>query len=490
MNLVFNLTVAIVLIFVSGSNFHLFAAPEVPNCLVDKFNDEPGKVKRHDIPIKFTGRISFGDLNADDNVDFVISGPNRLVAYDLCGKVLWDHKASTNWYYDKHKYWYMTSYGYVGDVDLDGIGEFAHIGEDWRTLFIRNGETGEIKHELSLPDQKWMYVVLGRRAGETAGQASRVFVVTPALHQGMQINAYDFRADEPRLEWSYQLPFSMAGTFAYLTPQAANLDGKDGDELLFAGLALDESGQPIWLYNASSMGVGGMHMLSVKDIDPALPGLETVISIYAPHRGKPSLVSFANANRAEENWRSFSPHKERHPHQHTIADFNPDLPGLETLARNNNGFDHWMADRRGNVIRRNWRVDPGWNWRGEYVQGIDWDHNSGSEVLYVERHVGGYRQPRLRIVSPISDSAVTPIFTARSDQKSKFLGKQWFRFNPFEASAHVVDLIGDGREEVLTWGNNKITIFYNSGNMNVPKRWGNDDYMQIKKLFCPLYNPR
>ena len=265
---------------------------------------------------------------------------------------------------------------------------------------------------------------------------------------------------------------------------------KVGDELLFAGLALDESGQPIWLFNTSKMSAGGMHMLSVRDLDSELPGLETVVSIYGPHRGKPSLISFANADREEENWRAFSPHRERHPHQHAIGDFDPNSEGLEILARNNNGFNHWMVDRRGNVIRRNWRVDPGWNWRGEYVQGIDWDDKPGTEVLYVERHVIGQNQPRLRIISPNSNTALTPIFTARSDKKSTFLGKQWFGFNPFEASVHVVDLIGDGREEVLTWGNNKISIFFNSGRTNIPRRWGDADYLQIKRLFNPLYNPR
>ncbi len=483
--------VAVVLYLATCLN--LFAdVKSSPNlhCLADKFHGQSGQVRRHDIPLKFTGRISFGDLNADGQVEFVVAGPGRLVAYDLCGGVLWDQQASTNWKYSKHKYWYLTSYGYVGDLDLDGIGEFVHIGEDWKTLYVRNGRTGEIKHELKLPNQKWMYVLLGRRDGETGGQASRLFVVTPAFNQDIHISAYDFRSGQPEREWTFHVPHSMAGNYAYVTPQAADIDDQGGDELLFAGLALDQSGQPLWLYNTSALSAGGMHMLSVRDINPELTGLETVISIYGPHRGKPSLVSFAYENRDQENWRSYSPHKERHPHQHTIGDFDPDIPGLETLARNNNGFNHWMVDRRGNLIRKNWRVNPGWNWRGEYVQAIDWDAEPGSEVLYVERHVGGYSQPRLRIISPITDSAVTPIFTARSNEKSTFLGKQWLGFNPFEAAVHVVDLIGDGREEVLAWGNNKITLFFNSGDTGIGKKWGAADYMQTKKLFCPLYNPR
>lgn len=470
MNSSVRLFIVVVYVLIATSPINMVPAAKNLDCLDHLFTGEAGKVGRHDIPLEFTGRITLGDLDANGHTDFIISGSNRIMAYNLCGQVLWDHKASTNWSYDKHKYWYMTSYGYIGDVDLDGVGEFLHIGQDWRTLFVRNGLTGQIKQQLKLPDKQWMYVLLGRRQGEVGEQASRVFVVSPAYYQDVSINAYDFRDGKANQEWSFHLPSSKAGGFAYVTPQAANLDGDGGDEIFFAGLALEENGQPIWLYNTTSMSAGGMHMLSVKDIDPQLAGLETVISLYGPHRGEPSLLSFANANRKQENWRAFSPHKERHPHQHTVGDFDPSISGLETLARNNNGLNHWMADRKGNVIRKNWRVDPGWQWRGEYVQAIDWDSQTGSEVLYVERHVGGNRQPRLRIVSPLTDSVITPMFTARSNQKSTFTDQQRFGFNPFEAAAHVVDLIGDGREEVLTWGNNKISIFYNSGDAKNPKQ--------------------
>ena len=54
----------------------------------------------------------------------------------------------------------------------------------------------------------------------------------------------------------------------------------------------------------------------------------------------------------------------------------------------------------------------------------------------------------------------------------------------------MVDLFGDGREEILTWGGNKLTIYYNSGDSGVPRRWGDGDYMQMKKIWCAVYNPR
>ena len=62
--------------------------------------------------------------------------------------------------------------------------------------------------------------------------------------------------------------------------------------------------------------------------------------------------------------------------------------------------------------------------------------------------------------------------------------------NPYEAAALVVDLIGDGREEVLTWGNGKVQVYFNTGDEGVPKRWGNPDYEMLKKISCYLYSPR
>jgi hypothetical protein len=459
-------------------------------CLKEIFTGAVGAVKQHDIPLAFTGRVTLGDLNSDGNADFVVSGRDRLAAYDLCGRQLWEQQASTNWDYSVHKYWHLTSYGYIGDADGDGEGEFLHIGDDWKTLYIRNGKTGAIEQQIGLPNRKWMYVLLGRRTGDTGERATRIIVTTTAYNQDVHINAYDVRSGEPKLEWAYFAPHSQVGKYAYVTPQVADIDGNGGDEILFATLALSEQGEQEWIYNTSAMSAGGIHMLTVKDIDPELPGLETVVSIYGPHKGQPSLVSYSNATKPKENWRAHSPDTDKHPHQHTVGDFDIASPGLETLARNNNGFRHWMVDYRGQVLRENWRIDPGWTRRGEYVQAIEWDEHPGTEVLYLERHVFGFDRPRMRIISPITDSPVTPIFAGGAQNNSNWIGDTWFGFNPFEAGGHVVDVIGDGREEILTWGNNKISLFFNSGDADVPRRWGNADYMQIKKLFCALYNPR
>jgi len=470
------------------------ALPALPHCLASATEGPADELRRHDIALRFMGRFTVGDLDADGLPEFVVARRDRIAAYDLCGRVLWDREARTNWDYRKHYFWNWTSYGYVGDADGDGDSEYLHIGDDWQTLFVRDGATGEVERRIFLPPGRWMYALLGRRAGEQGNTATRVFAASIAYHVDVEVAAYDIRGTTTTAEWTYHGPKSRVGTFAYAPPQAADLDGAGGDELAFGTLALDESGEELWAYNTWPLGHGGMHTQNVRDIDPAAPGLESVISVYQPRSDdSPALISYSNQSRPNEHWRSFSPDSNRHPHQHTVGDFDPASPGLEIVARNGNGFDHWMVDASGKVLRTDFRVDPGWQRSGELVVAVEWDHEPGTELLYIERHVARHMKPRLAVVSPQEHRRVTPVFSGGSGEPIDWYGitRNPYSINgPYEGAAHPVDLFGDGREEIVTWGADRITIYYNSGHAGVPRRWGEAAYMQRKKLWCSVYNPR
>jgi hypothetical protein len=440
------------------------------------------------------GRFTIGDLNADGSPEFVVSNRERIGAYDLCGRMLWNRAASTNWDYLRHYFWNWTSYGYIGDADGDGESEFLHIGADWRTVFIRDGRSGEVERKIRLPKGIWMYVLLAQREREQGETATRVIVTSVAYHSDVHVLAYDIRSDETVKEWYYHGSKLRVGTFAYAPPQVANLDAKGGDELIFGTVALSETGHELWAYNTWPIGHGGMHTQNTVDIDPDAPGLESVISVYQPRRkNHPSLVSYSNQSRPNENWRTLSPHYNKHPHQHTVGDFAIDSPGLEIIARNGNGFDHWMVNAKGKLIRPNLRVDPGWRRSGEIVVGVEWSAEPGTELLYIERHVSRRMKPRLAVISTHDGRKFTPVFSGGDGGPIEWYGVTMNPFSingPYEGGAHPVDLFGDGREEIVTWGAGKITVFYNSENANVPKRWGQAAYMKRKKLWCSVYNPR
>ena len=482
-------------------------------CLTGLFSGNPGRLKSHEINLGFSGRITVGDLNADGNPDFVVTNRNKISAYDLCGQQLWQLQADTNWDHTSHVYWNWTSYGYIGDADGDGKSEFLHIGADWQTLYIREGKTGLVKHVIDLAsNQKWMYVLLGRRSDEPEDMSTRIFVTgSPANNT---IKAIDIRAEAPKTEWTYAQPRLQN---AYMPPLVADIDGAPGDELLHATTAVSENGKQIWRHDFSRFSIiGAAHTLTVKDIDSEKPGLEAVFSVYGPKNNSPSLISYANHKPNSINWRAFSPNMTRHAHQHTVGDFDISKAGLETLARNNDGINHWLVDSKGQHISDGFRLAyeklPG-NWNsGELVQGIEWDEYPGTEILYTERHVGFREIPRLVVTSssrPIDMK--TRLFhggidVPRSDDDPKLADKpdpsfqSWFGYvnressydndGPYEGAAHAIDLFGDGREEILTWGAKKIMIYYNSGNAGVKKRWGNPGYMKLKKLWCNVYNPR
>ena len=462
-----------------------------------RFDGPTGRVRAYEIPIAFVGRMTIGDLNSDGQPDFVVSNRDSVAAYDASGDRLWQTDVGTNWDYPpdydrgRHNFWHWSSYGYVGDADGDGDAEFLHIGDDWRTVYIRNGADGLVENRIVLSDDlPWMFVFLARRAGESGETATRVIVTTPAYYGTTRIEEWDVRSGAPERTWSVTMTHKELGNVAYITPRAANLDAARGDEIFFGGLALSETGDVLWHFNASGLGLGGAHTLQVRDFDPDLPGLEATFSIYQPVEGKPSIVAYAHGAENAEIGRAFSfNQKVRHPHQHVAGDFDLERAGLEVLSRSGKGFDHWFTDIRGNEFKPDWRPHPGWDDDGEYVYAIEWDEQPGTEVLYLKRHVPSPGRPPMRVVSPHTDTFLTPIFgdATHDDPKS------WSAVaddNPYEAQGHTVDLFGDGREEILTWGDNAITIYYNSGDAGVPSRWGDADYMMLKKSWCQLYNPR
>ncbi|MDD3813785.1 MAG: hypothetical protein PHZ02_03985 [Desulfocapsaceae bacterium] len=467
-------------------------------CIKIDTDEAAGTLKSHQVNIDFNGRPTIGDLDNDGIPDLVMANRNRIAAYSICGKKLWDISTKTNWDYSRHYFWNYTTYGFIGDADGDLKAEFLHFGNDWRTLFIRDGKTGNIKQTIQLsPGEQWMYVLLAQRAEDTPKSSTRIIVTSASYDTSVNITAIDIRSGSPNIEWTFSREVKDNGMFVYLTPQVANLDGVGGDEIFFGSIALNEHGKLIWLVDANNMTEGrGLCAATVKDLDPSRTGLESVFSLYSPINNYPSLLAYGYTTGNKQLFSTLSPDSQKHPHQHTIGDFDPDSYGLEILVRNNDGFNHWMTNYQGKVIKKDWRIYPGWDNAGEYVQGIEWDHIIGTEILYIERHVPNPinhgQKSKLAIASPISNKILIKQFSgAVVEDPTNWEGvHNQPNFNPYEAMAIVVDLFGDGREEILTWGGSSFTIYYNSGDKNVPKRWGDPQYEKFKKISCPLYSPR
>ena len=481
-------------------------------CLKGKFGGKTGELSAIEIPINFAGRPTIGDVNNDGQPDIVMSSRTQIAAYDVCGKVLWQQSASTNWDYRRHVFWGWSSFGWVGDADGDGEGEFLHIGADWQTLYVRNGADGEIEKTIDLGPGQWMYVLLGRRIEDKGNETTRLFVTGPPGDQ--RIKSIDIRSGV-KFDWSFNIG-KIAN--AYLPPQVTDLNQSGDDEIVHASVAVDTNGEPIWTYNARGLSVlGAFHTLQVRDIDPDKEGLEATYSVYGPIRNKPSIVSVAYSNPDEFNWIAGS----NHGHQHVVGDFVPSMKGLETLVRYHNGINHYLIDAKGNILNNYKRPEQKyypryWN-KGELVQGIEWDEKPGTEILSIERHTRfkeipamiittGEKQPTGQgdIILAVSDYFHGGFTIPKEDADPALPDgpspDSWFpqvergpahdNDGPYEGNGHAVDLIGDGREEVLAMADRKVMIYFNSGDAGVEKRWGDHEYMSRKKLWCNVYNPR
>lgn len=467
-------------------------------CLDNAFDGPTGDLKMLRIPIQFPGRMTIGDLDHDGIPDFVVARRHSLAAYNVCGKQLWKRANRTNWDNTRddntpghdigHVYWNWTSYGWIGDADGDGTNEYMNIAEDWRTLIIRDAATGKWEVGFDLGPGKWQYVTMGKVDGWP-----RVFVTSKPGQ--LRMKSLDLR-NGLKVDWSVYHGYRLTH---YIPPQVGDINADGNDDLMHGTAAVDgRTGDLLWRHGFGRYGIGGAHTGSLRDVDPDKKGLEAVVSVYSPKsKSSPSLVIVDGQGETKGSF-----HNGDHPHAHAVGDFQPDRPGLETFARGD-GQDHWLIDKDGEVIAnvnwsRRWHSRWGMDWgddAGELLQTIQWDGGDEDELLLVERHVNLRNIPMMIVVGAQPKTRVFHggIDVRRTDPNP--LGwygkvKEISDDGPYEGGAHVADLIGDGREEVVALGHNQIIIYYNSGDAGVPKKWGVHAYETRKKLWAGVYSPR
>lgn len=490
-----------------GLGDSMSSAYELPECLPKAdANSRNGKVGRLTIDLAFPGRYTVGDVNNDGRPDIVVSSSNRVAAYDVCGDKLWDRPASTNWEINNHIYWAWTTYGWVGDPFGGKENKFLHIGADWRTLYIRNGLTGEIEKEMDLGNGKWMYVLLGQRKGEDGSTGTRVYTVAPPGTN--RIKAFDFRNGKNKVEWEVNRPRIQN---AYLAPLVSDIDNSGEDSILHGTIGVSPYGKLLWTHSMSGSVIGAAHTLNVGDLDTRKPGKEVAWSVYAPRKGEASIITIAQSKPQSYNWTVASPVGDLHPHHHFVGDFYPSIPGDEILVRNGNGIDHWTVDGRGKIISSKIRMnsDPfPKGWGTSTVQGIQWDGEDGLEILYSERHTD-FKEIPSAFIATVGRQKISRFFHGgfdidKLDKDPKLLSKpspaNWMPYvdrgvehendGPYEGNVQAVDMFKDGREEIVAPGDNQIHIYYNSGKHDANPLWGNADYMKTKKLKVSVYNSR
>ncbi len=404
-------------------------------------------------PVPEKGGLFAHDVDDDGQLDFVVTSPGHVGAYDQSGTPKWVHRGEVAfWPFSAHPC------AIAGDLDGDGKQEVAYLTGDQRVVIV-DGLTGEPDGEVQLPKPTTAMAIANLR-----GLGDRDILI-----QYDQTHIAAVRADTGEVLWETD---EYRG-IEHSPFRAADLDGDGKDEVAGASI-IDDDGRKMneWDLGDSYL---GMDSFVIADVIPGYP-LEVVL---AEQRGANSHTDVVNAD--EIVYHSLNPWNWEDPDKVTAGDFDPDRPGLEVFNRSSGGDGTtprgdeepfvneeapWVLDATGTTIAKYYINDhkPEW-WTGHGIEGvsrIDWDGDAADELVAKERHKNGAGA----IVAPLTGEFV-----------ELFPGKAML--------IYAVDLEGDSREEVVTLDESGTIRIYSNTRPNPhperPRPWDQQHYRRQKQ---------
>lgn len=408
------------------------------------------------------GGIIVHDLDDDGLMDFIVSKPSILGAYNNHGRELWLHRENLQ-VTQKAESYGLPGWSAPGiqaaDVDGDQSAEILFLTTD-NQLIILDGKLGKMEATINLtspPDtEKWEHLVIANFRG--LGDRDVLLQTTNAVgyRKGRYLSAYSIsdlmHSKRPQPLWSRN-DFVAA---AHNGARVADLNADGRDEVL-GGSIISHDGRE--LFSLSLQGHVDAHM--VNDIDPSMPGLEVVAleetDIELPFndakRGYYTLNRiyekfFGRGNRiflfGREGQLWHSHYKHREPQNAAVGQFDLERPGLEIWCRSTfeTNLKPFVLSSRGDIIAKYELYDvapEGWTIKGiELINTIDWTGGEKQLCVGKERHESG----DVAIFDPLN---------------GRFL--QWFREKADRL--YVADVFGDWREEVIVLNQNELHIYQN-----------------------------
>ncbi len=383
--------------------------------------------------------LRFGDLDGDGRKDVLIGqvvhhGPGDqyselscLTAMTFDGEVLWQigkpdptHDKLTN------------DVGFqIHDLDRDGRNEVVYCMN--HEIVVAEGATGRTKCKAPTPASKPPANRYPRILGDCLffcdlrgrGYPQDLVIKDRYWH---------FWALTDRLE-----PLWEASCRTGHYPFAADIDGDGHDELAIGYALFDHDGTLLWnLEDRIRDHADGIAIVDFGERSGSGPRI-----FYAASDGGALFVDLAG--------NILRHHRVGHVQNPAIADFRPDLPGLETVSINfwgNQGILHFF-DAHGNVYHD---CEP--NPFGSMCLPVNWTGQPG-ELFVHNPNVrwGGMFDGWGRCVVPFPDDGHPDLCNA------------------------VLDLTGDCRDEVVVWGPHELWVYTQADN---PKPG---------RLYCPRRNP-
>jgi len=383
--------------------------------------------------------LRFGDLDRDRQIDVVVGqvvhhGPGDqyselscLTAMTFDGKILWQigKPDPENWHLTNDVAFQ------IHDIDRDGRNEVVYCMN--QEIVVADGATGKTKYKAPTPASKPPANRYPRILGDCLffcdlrgrGYAQDIIIKDRYWH---------FWALTDRLEPMWE---GSCRTGHY--PFAADVDGDGHDELAIGYALFDHGGKMLWnLEKQIPDHADGVAIVNFGERPGSAPRI-----FYAASDGGAVYVDLKG--------KILKHHRIGHVQNPAIADFRPDLPGLEVVSINfwgNQGILHFY-DAQGEIYHD---CEP--NPFGSMCLPVNWTGRPGEYFVHNPNvRWGGMFDGRGRCVVTFPDDGHPEMCNA------------------------VLDITGDCRDEVVVWDPKEIWVYTQSDN---PKPG---------KLYRPRRNP-
>lgn len=345
-------------------------------------------------------------------------------------------------------------------------------GPEW--LSVYSGETGKLIDQVD-----WIELQSVQHWGDNTGnRASRHLMgvayldgKTPAVlairgtYGVMKIDAWMLENKKLKKIWRWtneRAPFLFHGQGAHGL-QVGDIDGDGCDEILNGAIAIDNDGRSMW-----STGLGHGDRMYLTDIDPSRPGLEVA---YICEDAQPQLgVNLRDARNGDMIWGAREPHLDNAIDQVAVGDIDPKYPGMEVWI--NKGLKQLFYSAKGEPIPGPvpptselvwWDADL----LREQISGFGGGGGRGGRV----GRGPGAPGTAATTPAPPPNSGAAPAAANPPPGFGNF-GNVTRSIGKWQNGAHqpittgiqgavqqVADILGDWREEVVTFTNGELRIY-------------------------------